>query len=112
MVYHDEHGKQFAKLMINHAKNGGGGGSRTPVLEWHYGDLYMLVPPLLLIVFGHCRRTGYLQTIFRIFSTSAPEPKRLKSRTLLSSLSPSVRQSKDVASIKQRGRNFRSQLLL
>ena len=90
----------------------GGGGSRTPVLEWHYDDLYMLVPPLLFIVLGHCRRTGYLQTIFRIISISAPESKRLKSRTLLSPLSPSVRRGRDVASIKQRGRNFRSQLLL
>ncbi len=31
-------------------KDGGGGGSRTRVLDRHYADLYMLVPALLLIV--------------------------------------------------------------
>ena len=32
------------------AKAGGGEGSRTPVLEWLYIDIYMRVPQLLLIV--------------------------------------------------------------
>jgi len=55
--------------------DGGGGGSRTRVLDRHYADLYMLVPALLLIVLWICRRTGARRTMRSAFSQKTPEPR-------------------------------------
>jgi len=67
-------GQKWGKSPIFELKIGGGEGSRTPVLRWHCGNIYMLVSPLMLIVAPRAGKRASLR-LFRLKSRSTAAEK-------------------------------------
>ncbi len=79
--------------------DGGGGGSRTPVLGKFSRDFYMFILSLLLIVLLPCRQTGLLLDYSLFNLAGEPRDETLQPERCLSPLTLSVRQSRDVTDL-------------